>query len=876
MSKLIKSTVCILLLFALLSAFLLPVLAEEPEAPEARELHITNEEEFLEFAENCRLDAYSQDLTVYLDADLDLTGLEFEGIPIFFGTFDGGSHEIRGLDLTREGSVTGLIRYAAESALIRDLTVKGNVLPQGSMVSIGGVVGDNAGTLQYVRFEGEVTGRDSIGGIAGVNRVTGVIEHCTTRGNVHGDHFVGGIVGENRGVVRDCRNLATVNTSSQENTVDITSISLDTIAGTEAVNTVTDVGGIAGTSLGVVRDCVNQGNVGYPHMGYNIGGIAGSQKGYVGGCTNHGEIFGRKEAGGIVGQLEPVSKIEYSVDALQILKGQLQSTSSLVNQASANTMRSVGAINGDIASLKEQSEIAKDALDVLLPGGEEPFPPDPDSILAAHNALTGSMHNMKDLMGSISGNTQGAASQLSRDMQAISQSVRSMSQTLNDAQENLGGTVTDVSDLDTAEEMTGEIAFCQNFGRVSADLNAGGIVGSMAFENDFDPEDDLQFIGDQSLNFDSQIRAVVVGCENSATVAAKKSSAGGIAGWVSMGLVKDCLNTGHLDAESAQYVGGIAGLSAGFIRSCSTKCQMVGSSYVGGIAGSGTIVTDCFSMVNIVEADEKYGAVLGYAEAPRDENVTDPIVSNLYVRFTEDPGAIDGVSYLGLAEPRDVEQAQLPDTFRDATVTFRYEDGTETVVTVPMGSPLTPDKIPPVPEKEGCSGQWQHLEDIDLSHMYFDMRFETEYLPHRMTVGSLQTGPDGRPVLMAEGRFPDIDHIETAPLESLPNVSNGDVLEGWTLPEFGREETVLHLVCPQDSKKELLTVLVRSAEGDWREVPVSLNGSYLVFSVSQGDNALITVQTPDYSWIPYGVAALALLIAVITGSAVKKHRKKKA
>ena len=874
MSKTVKSVICILLLFALVSAFVLPVLAEEPETPEVRELHIRNVEEFLEFAENCRLDAYSQDLTVYLEADLDLAGTEFEGVPIFFGTFDGGSHEITGLNLTREGSVTGLFRYVAESAVIQDLTVKGNVLPQGSMVSIGGVAGDNAGTIRYVRFEGEVTGRDGIGGIAGTNRVTGVIEHCVTRGNVHGDHFVGGVAGENRGVIRDCRNVATVNTSSKENTVDITSITLDTIAGTESANTVTDVGGIAGASLGVVRDCVNLGNVGYPHMGYNIGGIAGSQKGFVGGCTNRGEIFARKEGGGIVGQLEPISKIEYSVDTLQILKGQLQSTSYLVNQASANTMNNVGAINSDIASMKEQSEIAKDALDVLLPGGEEPFPPDPDSILAAHNALTGSMHTMKDLMGSITGNAQGAASQLSSDMQAISGSVRSMSQTLSDAENHIGGTVTDISDLDTDEEMSGEIAHCRNFGRVSADLNAGGIVGSMAFENDFDPEDDLQFIGDQSLNFDSQIRAVVVDCENSATISAKKSCAGGIVGWVSVGLVKDCLNTGHLDADSAQYVGGIAGSSSGYLRSCSTKCQMVGSSYVGGIAGSGTVVTDCFSMVNIVEADEKFGAVLGYAQAPKDETVTEPIANNLYVRFTEDPGAIDGVSYQGAAEPRDVEQLELPDTFREASVTFLYEDGSETLVTLPIGQPLTRDQIPAVPEKEGCSGQWRHLEDVDLSHMYFDMRFETEYIPHRMTIGSLQKGPDGRPVLMAEGRFPEVDHIDTAPLDALPTPSKGTTLDGWTLPEFDASETVLHYACPEGSKPELLTVLLRSADGSWREVPADLNGSYLVFTAAEGDDAMVVVELPDYSWIPYAVGAVVIAALLITVSVVKKKKKK--
>lgn len=60
--------------------------------------------------------------------------------------------------------------------------------------------------------------------------------------------------------------------------------------------TITDIGGIAVISSGVVRACLNHGTVGYLHIGYNIGGIVGSQTGYVEGCVNYGPVYAAKRA----------------------------------------------------------------------------------------------------------------------------------------------------------------------------------------------------------------------------------------------------------------------------------------------------------------------------------------------------------------------------------------------------------------------------------------------------------------------------------------------------------------------------------------------------------------------------------------------------
>ena len=169
-----KRLFCVLLCVALLLAMTLTVSGQE----NAKTLSISTLEEFLAFAEACRLDSYSKDLLVTLEADLDLTGRDFASIPIFSGTFEGNGHTISGLSVTVNGSVQGLFRYVTEEAIIRNLTVRGTVQPGGSKNYVGGIAGQNAGQITNCTFSGEASGVEYVGGIAGVNTVTGVIENC--------------------------------------------------------------------------------------------------------------------------------------------------------------------------------------------------------------------------------------------------------------------------------------------------------------------------------------------------------------------------------------------------------------------------------------------------------------------------------------------------------------------------------------------------------------------------------------------------------------------------------------------------------------------------------------------------------------------------
>ena len=881
--KFLTPALSLLLALGLLAPAILPVQAKEAEeAPEAeteqtpqRELHIDSLDRFLHFAEQCRLDGYSRNLTVFLDCDLDLSGTDFRGIPIFCGTLEGNKHSISGFTYTEDGSNQGLFRYLTETAEVKNLTVEGTLTPSGSQSCIGGIAGVNQGSLTGCRFKGTVSGGDIIGGLVGSNRITGTIQDCMVLGDFNGTHFVGGIAGENYGVIKNCANRGRVNTVAQESKVHVASISLETITGTESASTVTDIGGITGTNIGVIRDCRNQGTVGYRHIGYNVGGIAGSHTGLIMDCQNYGKIYGRKETGGIAGQFEPVTQIEYTIDTLQILDQQLASAAGSLNQASYNAQTNLGPVGQGIEDMRYHAEVAGEALKTMTDGQIE----DPDSYLAAANALGQSVHAMNSTMGSIGEAAQNTVGQLSQDLKNVSGQLSAMSQTIRDANEHMGIKLSDLSDQDTEDNLTGKIQFCENLGNVDADLNAGGICGAIAFENDMDPEDDLKELGDRSLNFEGSVRAVIRDCTNRAGVSAKKIHAGGIVGYMSAGLVRQCINTGIIDAEKAQYVGGIAGSSRGYIRACSVKCGLKAASCAGGIAGSGTIVSDCRSMVTIRKASEKTGAILGTLEPSQDEEVTQPVVGNIYMSLSQDLGAIDGISFQGKAEPMPPEkfrqQPDLPEEFQNTTLIFEGENNVRTRLVLPTGSVLRTVDIPPVPKKEGFTGSWENIQHFEGKRIYFDSTIQPVYTPHRITICSPQQRSNGRPVMLAEGVFPDISQIDLKALEN-PVLEGRKILETWELPFFSNEETtVLHLNLPEDTGPERLALLVRREDGSWQEISHTVNARYLVFEAAPGDTAVCVELLPDRSWIRPLVLTAAGAAVLIPILILKKKKKAK-
>lgn len=344
---------------------------EEKEDEDAKEnlqevIEILDADDFLEFADHCYIDAWSADKNVILGADIDLSNTDFQAIPVFAGVFDGQGHTISGFQYGGDGYVAGLFRYIEKDGVVKNLTLKGEVIATDEKECTGGLCGVNYGTIQKCSFQGTVSGRNIVGGLVGINEGTGGIWNCSAGGRVTGYYSTGGIVGINHGEITTCTNRVCVNNDTEWVEEDdemgmglFLSISLND-SETEFFSGV-DTGGIAGHSDGMITGCINYGKIGYEHTGYNIGGIAGRQSGVVSSCRNYGTIYGRKDVGGIVGQMEPYIEVDEAASLIHAVN----KLHDLMEKTLDDMQEGKNAVKGDLDSLVSYSEGAVDAGDAL-------------------------------------------------------------------------------------------------------------------------------------------------------------------------------------------------------------------------------------------------------------------------------------------------------------------------------------------------------------------------------------------------------------------------------------------------------------------------------------------------------------------------------
>ncbi len=358
------------ILAALLALVLVLSLCPIALAAEDETVSIGSLRQLQAFAKRCGADTYSRGLTVVLTDDIDADGAAVS-VPIFLGDFDGQGHKITGLRLTESCSEYGLFSRVESGASVRNLTVEGEVIPAGTQTEVGGIVGENHGTIENCRFSGVVVGSASVGGIAGTS--DGTVTGCTVSGVVRGTQYTGGIAGQNAGALLRCDSAAAVNTTVSE--ADLAAADLQTIESTiysilkrEEVTenaVTTDTGGIAGYSTGVIQSCTNSGTVGYPHVGYNVGGIAGRQNGYLASCTNSGAVQGRKDVGGIVGQMVPDITLRFSSGGLDELQTELNALQSLVNRTLDDAQSASDSVTGGVSRIAAYADAAQSSAGAL-------------------------------------------------------------------------------------------------------------------------------------------------------------------------------------------------------------------------------------------------------------------------------------------------------------------------------------------------------------------------------------------------------------------------------------------------------------------------------------------------------------------------------
>jgi len=181
------------------------------------------------------------------------TMLVEEGRP-FQGTFDGDEHQITNLKISNGGQYAGLFGYT-EGAVIKSCNVTGEV---NGYNHTGGIVGyaNNNTYILNCSFQGNVEGNgEERGGIVGHTSIGCDVSGCYVTGTVTGDREVGGIAGSGVGTIKNCYALANVTATAT------------------ATATGVNAGGIAGKAYGVtIENCYYSGEVSAKDY---AGGIAG-------------------------------------------------------------------------------------------------------------------------------------------------------------------------------------------------------------------------------------------------------------------------------------------------------------------------------------------------------------------------------------------------------------------------------------------------------------------------------------------------------------------------------------------------------------------------------------------------------------------------
>ena len=813
---------CALALSCLLLVSLFPVMQAFADGDGA--IHIKSAEDLQELARSCTLDSWSRGKTVVLDNDIVLESDDALPIPTFGGTFRGNGYTISGLSITQSVSPAGLFGVLQKDAVITELNVEGTVSPSGDSESVGGIVGENYGAIEQSTFNGSVSGKRSVGGVVGRNRSSGVVRACEASGAIFGQNMTGGIVGENLGSIVSCRGRAYVNIESTDPSIDLSNMNLEfsldlaKLSRPDTLNTATDTGGIAGYSSGAIASSTNYAAVGYQHIGYNIGGVVGRSSGQVLACSNEGAVCGRKDVGGIAGQMEPYIRMEVSDGLLQQLKTQLNELSGLVNTAANHAEDGSNEIASRLNSMSGYVDNAANELnnvrlnasidsvitgdgshssDTLIGGGkgavggidhEHSDSGHSTTIWGGSAAGAGASHE-GNASGTVSGSTQivaapdlggltssinglssqvtmlnnaasGTVGTLANDIRSINNKFNELTGTLFSAISSLnGGTgdiIVDASDVDIDSVTFGKVSSCRNSGAVYGDVNTGGITGSMTIEYTLDPEDDVTGHLSGFYRKQYEYRAILQSCVNTGDVTGKRSYVGGIVGRMDLGYLTACETAScTVASENGSYTGGIAGLTGATVHGSFAKCTLSGKKYVGGIVGSG-----------VQENIDGSGSSVRWNYSLVDitdcqqyrgaisGSDTGTFEYNYYV--SDDLPGINRQSYAGRAEPTSYEELLTLPELPESMKSFSltFVADGETVLSRTFHYGDSFAESD-IPDPPQKDGCHVHWDRSDLTNLHFDTVVTAVYEAYTPARASEQTRDGGLAILLVEGNYND-------------------------------------------------------------------------------------------------------------------------
>lgn len=201
---------------------------------------------------------------------------------------------------------------------------------------IGGIIGENNGTVDGGRNNARIEGNKYVGGIVGNNGENSDLHNITNDSSafIVGEEYVGGIAGSNEGSITgddigtgedkeeaSLVNRGTItgqkyvggvagrNTGNMDNKGIITNVNSDMTLNVKDKDATGDnapkyFGGVVGLNdkYGVIEDAINSANINAEKADY-VGGIVGKNDGHLQGAgnSNKGNVIGNSNVGGVVG-----------------------------------------------------------------------------------------------------------------------------------------------------------------------------------------------------------------------------------------------------------------------------------------------------------------------------------------------------------------------------------------------------------------------------------------------------------------------------------------------------------------------------------------------------------------------------------------------
>ena len=449
---------------------------------------------------------------------------------------------------------------------------------------VGGIAGDNSGSVVECGTTGAVSGGRSGGGVVGFNRSEGTIRNCCSQAVVSGYIYIGGLVGLNKGTIVTCYSVGRVN-------------------GT------TDVGGLVGLndSGASITNCYSHGSVSGQGQ---VGGLLGTTKGRIVSCYSAGAVTGTASTGGLVG-LNDSGQVQNSFWDVQT-SGQTASAGgwgkATAEMQTANTFAGWG--RDPIWTIDEGNHYPRFAWEatpgqtiLTLYGGGSGTESDPYLIYAPEqlDAMSVDPDNwdkhfrlMADLdlhgvvlypIGDFSGDFD-----TSRPFSGV---FDGNGKTISNFRSNTGGIFKYVSGYVPGLEYLVTGVEVRNLTLIDPSVQGGSWPSPLV----------------NVLNY-----ATVKRCSVTNGQVSEGSFAGGLMGLVRKSTVEECSVIGG-NVSGTSYVGGLVGIARdSVVKNCFSSASADGSDHVGGLVGGSleaSIITSCGATGDIHGRDDYVGGLAG-------------------------------------------------------------------------------------------------------------------------------------------------------------------------------------------------------------------------------------------------------------------------